>query len=130
MVTSSIGPGNALLLEIGTAEITGVFTGYGDRGRTAEEVAREAIAAAKRWLAAEVPVDEHLADQLLLPMALTCGGSFRTTEPSSHTRTNIEIIQRFLPLTFRVERENDLAWQITVEVNGVEQSNVLSRKGK
>ena len=42
----------------------------GAREGPAEAVAREAVEAAKGWLAADVPVDEHLADQLLLPMAL------------------------------------------------------------
>ena len=48
----------------------------------------EAVQAARTWLEAEVPVDEYLADQLLLPLALADGGSFRTTKPSLHATTN------------------------------------------
>jgi RNA 3'-terminal phosphate cyclase (ATP) len=73
------GPGNALVLEIETEHVTAVFTGFGERGRPAEDVAREAVEAAKLWLAADVPVDEYLADQLLLPVVLAGGGFFRTT---------------------------------------------------
>lgn len=41
------GPGNALMLEIQCEHLTAVFTGFGERGRPAEEVAREAVDAAK-----------------------------------------------------------------------------------
>ena len=42
-------------------------------------------------------MDEHLADQLLIPLLLTGGSQFRTTEPSLHTRTNAEVIGLFMP---------------------------------
>jgi RNA 3'-terminal phosphate cyclase (ATP) len=108
------GPGNALVLEIEAEHVTGVFTGFGERGRPAEEVAEEAITAAKAWLEAGVPVDEYLADQLLLPLALTGGGSFRTTKPSLHSTTNADVIQRFIAIPIRFGQESELAWRVTV----------------
>jgi RNA 3'-terminal phosphate cyclase (ATP) len=108
------GPGNALVLEFEAEHVTAVFTGFGERGRPAEEVAREAVEAAKIWLEADVPVDEHLADQLLLPMALARRGSFRTTKPSSHTTTNAGIIQRFLPVPISLMQENDCVWRVII----------------
>jgi RNA 3'-terminal phosphate cyclase (ATP) len=108
------GPGNAVVLEIEAEHGSAVFTGFGERGRPAEAVAQVAVAAASAWLAADVPVDEHLADQLLLPMALAGGGSFRTTKPSLHATTNAAIIQCFLPVPIRFEPESDLAWKVTV----------------
>jgi RNA 3'-terminal phosphate cyclase (ATP) len=39
---------------------------------------------ARRHLDADVPVGEHLADQILLSLAIAAGGSFRTL-PSPHT---------------------------------------------
>lgn len=108
------GPGNALVLEIKSEHVTGIFTGFGERGRPAEEVAQEAIAAAQGWLEANVPVDEYLADQLLLPLALAGGGLFRTTKPSRHTTTNAEVIHRFMPVPIQFEQESDLAWTVTV----------------
>jgi RNA 3'-terminal phosphate cyclase (ATP) len=109
-----VGPGNAVVLVIQTEHVAEVFTGFGERGRPAEEVARSAVEAAKAWLQADVPVDEHLADQLLIPLALAGGGSFRTTKPSLHTTTNAEVIQRFLPVPIKVEQESELAWRVTV----------------
>jgi RNA 3'-terminal phosphate cyclase (ATP) len=113
-VPNPLGPGNAVVLVIEAEQVTTVFTGFGERGRPAEEVAKSAVEAAKAWIESGVPVDEHLADQLLLPMALAGRGSFRTTKPSLHTTTNAEIIRRFLPVAIRVEPESDLVWRATV----------------
>jgi RNA 3'-terminal phosphate cyclase (ATP) len=101
-------------LAIETEHVTGVFTGFGERGRPAEEVATSAVQAAKTWLEAGVPVDEHLADQLLIPLVLAGAGSLRTTKPSLHTTTNAEVIQRFLPVPIRLQQESELAWRVTV----------------
>src|SRR5512140_545114 len=100
-----VGPGNAVVLAIEAEHVTEVFTGFGERGRPAEEVATSAVQAAKTWLEAGVPVDEHLADQILIPLVLAGRGSFRTTKPSLHTTTNAEAIQRFLPVPIRIEQE-------------------------
>jgi RNA 3'-terminal phosphate cyclase (ATP) len=108
------GPGNALLLELQTENVTAIFTGFGERGCSAEDVARQAIASARLWMSADVPMDEHLADQLLLPMALAGGGSFRTTQPSSHSMTNAAIIERFIPAAIRFEQETASAWRVTI----------------
>jgi len=61
-------------------------------------VAQAAVREAQDFLDAGVPVGPHLADQLLLPLALAGGGSFDTVEPTSHTRTNIEVLQKFLDI--------------------------------
>ena len=53
----------------------------------------------------QVPVDGHLADQLLLAMALAGGCSFRTVKPSLHSTTNASAIQRFLPVVIRFDQE-------------------------
>jgi len=98
------GPGNALVLEIEAESVTAVFTGFGESGRPAEEVAREAVEAAKIWLEADVPVDEHLADQSLLPMAFAGGVSFRTTKPSLHSTTNAAVIHRSCRFRFGLSK--------------------------
>nr|MDQ3367882.1 RNA 3'-terminal phosphate cyclase [Myxococcota bacterium] len=55
------------------------------------------------FLAAGVPVGELLDAQLLLPFALAGGGRFRCAPLSLHATTNIETIQRFVDVPFRVE---------------------------
>ena len=99
------GPGNLLTLEIHSEHVTEVFTGFGMKAVTAEAVADQAIQEARRYLAANVPVGEHLADQLLLPLALAGGGSFVTQSPTQHTRTNVDVIARFCAISNCDERD-------------------------
>jgi len=61
-------------------------------------VAYQAIEQALEWLASEAVAAEHLADQLLLPMALAGGGSFTTPRMTEHLQSNMAVIQRFLPV--------------------------------
>ncbi len=92
-------PGNYLLVRVVTEALTEAFAGIGRRGLRAEAVAEGVADAVGRYLAAEVPVGPHLADQLLLPLALAGGGEFLTVAPTGHTRTQLEVIRHFLPLT-------------------------------
>jgi RNA 3'-terminal phosphate cyclase (ATP) len=108
------GPGNVLLLELEYEQVTEVFTGFGVRGKPAEQVAESAVTEIQQYLASHAPVGEHLADQLLLPMALGPGGAFRTTSVTPHTRTNMDIIRLFLPVVFDVQHDAG-AWRVSVE---------------
>lgn len=100
----SPGPGNILLLEIEAEAVTEVFAGFGEKGVRAEEVAERALREMRRYLDAGVPVGEHLADQLLLPLALAGSGAFMTVPLSLHAMTQIELIPRFLDVRIAVER--------------------------
>lgn len=108
------GPGNILTIEVASQHVTEVFTGFGQRGVRSEAVAEAAVAELREYLAAGVPVGKHLADQLLLPMALAGGGSFTTLPLTRHSTTNIEIIGLFLdvPMTTRPDGKN--ACSVTV----------------
>jgi RNA 3'-terminal phosphate cyclase (ATP) len=108
------GPGNVLLLELQSEHVTEVFTGFGEVGVRAEAVAERAVAEARRYLAADVPVGPYLADQLLLPVALAGSGAYRTLPPTRHTTTNVEVIRRFLDVRIDVVRASDTAAEITV----------------
>ncbi|HEX6768837.1 MAG TPA: RNA 3'-terminal phosphate cyclase [Candidatus Binatia bacterium] len=103
---ASRGPGNTLFLEVESEQLTEIFTGFGQRKVRAETVAELAIDEAKRYLASEVAVAEHLADQLLLPMALMKGGVFTTLPLSPHSLTNIDTIGKFLPVKIQVHHDD------------------------
>ena len=103
----SIGPGNALLIAIAGNVVTEVVTAFGEKGVSAETVAHRACDEAERFLRADVPVGPHLADQLLIPMALGAGGTFRTLAVSDHTRTNADVIGQFLAAPISITRESD-----------------------
>jgi len=81
-----------------------IATSHGRKGYPAEDVADDALDALEDFLEADVPVGEHLADQLLLPLAVAGGGKFRCDDLSMHALTNIETIRQFLDVPIRNEK--------------------------
>ena len=57
---------------------------------------------------------EHLADQLLLPMALAGGGEFTTCAASDHVRTNAALIEKFVAVEIECKPAGDDRWKISV----------------
>lgn len=112
-VRNSPGPGNVLIIEMRYDHITEVFTGFGEPGVPAERVADKAVEQCRKHMAAGVPVGRHLADQLLIPMALAGSGRFRTIKPSKHTFTNIGVIRRFLDIEIAGQDTGD-AWEVKI----------------
>jgi RNA 3'-terminal phosphate cyclase (ATP) len=102
---NSSGPGNVVMVEVETAAVTEVFTSFGKMGLSAEKVAADVVSQVQAYLASEAAVCEHLADQLLLPMAMGGGGSFTTVQTSSHARTNMDVIAKFLSTEFTTEQK-------------------------
>lgn len=97
------GPGFALIAEVQSEHITESFTGFGERGVRAEQVADGVVDQVRDYLANTAPVAEYLTDQILLPLALAGSGGFCTAGLSRHARTNIDVIRQFLDVTFTVE---------------------------
>lgn len=93
---NDVGPGNVVCVTIASERITEVFTGFGERGIPAEVVAEQACKEARDYLATTAAAGPHLADQLILPMALCGGGSFTASSASSHLHTNVTVVERFL----------------------------------
>jgi RNA 3'-terminal phosphate cyclase (ATP) len=100
---NAISRGTAVMIEIQSEHLTEVFTRIGERGVRAEVIAEQAADEALDYLRTQAPVGEHLADQLLIPLALCGGGAFATTRVSLHTETNIEIIRKFLNVDIAVK---------------------------
>lgn len=98
------GPGNAVLLTLEHEHVTEVFAGFGAKMVRAEAVAAQAVKEARAYIGSGAAVGEHLADQLMLPMALAGGGSFTVSNVSQHAQTNAEVIARFLPVEIGFER--------------------------
>jgi len=110
----SKGPGNVLLIEIISDHVTEIVTSFGRRGLPAEKVAGQAATEARDYIRAGVPVGMHLADQLVLPLALAGGGSFVTMPPTGHLETNIAVITKFLPVAIHTDQVGPMAWKITI----------------
>lgn len=113
--TNALSPGNVLTIEIERAQLTEIITGIGERGVRAEMVAERAAAEALTYLESDAPVGPHLADQLLVPLALSRGGSYLTGPLSLHTTTNIEIIKKFLNVKIMSAPVEGGVWEIEVD---------------
>jgi RNA 3'-terminal phosphate cyclase (ATP) len=109
------GPGNVVTIEIECEKVTELFTGFGERGRPAEEVAYAAMIQAKHYLSSEACAGEYLADQLLLPMALAGGGAFTANTLSQHAKTNMDTIREFLPVEFTAREIAPRLWAVEVK---------------
>ncbi len=102
-VNDSAGPGNAVLLTAQFDHVCEISTGIAQMGKSAEAVAHGAAKGLKSYLASSAPVGAHLADQLLLPMALAGGGELHTLSVTNHLKTNMSLIELFLETRFVVE---------------------------
>jgi RNA 3'-terminal phosphate cyclase (ATP) len=82
-----------------TAEYEAVRAGFsalGAKGKPSEVVAEEAVAALLAHRDSGAALDQHLADQLVLPLALSGGtSSFSTERVSRHLMTNIWVLEQF-----------------------------------
>ena len=81
-------------------------------------MAEETVQQIREYLKSPAPVGEYLADQILLPLAMSAaqpyivrtkrGGSFRTHKLSRHTTTHIDLLRTLLPVKIEVmELESD-----------------------
>ncbi|HEV7842920.1 MAG TPA: RNA 3'-terminal phosphate cyclase [Pyrinomonadaceae bacterium] len=111
---NALSPGNVVMIEIRSQQLTEIITSVGERGVRAETVAERAALEAAGYLATGAPVGIHLADQLLIPLALAGGGSYTTGPLSLHTTTNIEIIQKFLDVEIKATPAGDDVWRIAI----------------
>ena len=114
---NSVGPGNMVSLQLSGERIVNVFDAYGQKNVSAEKVANKAIRMLQLFERAEVAVDEHLADQLLLPLVCGDGGEFTTSEPSQHLLTNISVIEAFIGKKIHLMKISDKVWQVEIKHN-------------
>lgn len=113
-VKNALGPGNVLLLQIKSDAVTETISGFGQRNVSAEGVAEMVAEEAQTYLDHGAPIGEHLADQLLVPMAIAGGGQFRTGKPSMHLTTNIETIKNFLDVPIAVAETSENDYTVTI----------------
>ncbi|MCK4282707.1 MAG: RNA 3'-phosphate cyclase, partial [Candidatus Brocadiae bacterium] len=80
-----------------------------ERGKPAEKVGREAAQLLKRAMESGACLDAHMADQILPYLALA-GGTSRVSVAgiTEHCRTNIWVIEQFLPARFQADEQRGL----------------------
>ena len=105
----SVSPGAGLFLVAKYEHCRAGFCILGKKGKTSEQVAEEAV---QKFLTfhqkSKAVLDEHLTDQLILPMALSGrSGVFYAEKLSSHTLTNLWVVEQFLGPVARVNKKNN-----------------------
>jgi len=96
----AVSKGTMLLVSATFERGRACYFGLGEIRKRAEKVADEACRDLGRFLASDATVDEHLADQLLIPLAFCDGESvFRPPVVTQHLVTNAEVIGEFWPAT-------------------------------
>lgn len=114
VLIDSVGPGNVISLRCITDAYVAMFDAFGEKNVSAEKVATKAISAFKKYERSQVPVCEHLADQLIIPMALGGGGAFMTEKPSGHLLTNVQVVKQIAGLDIAINQVSDDAWLVEV----------------
>jgi len=114
-VKDAHGPGNALMVILESEHVTEVFTGFGERGVASEVVAKSVIKPVREYQASGMPVGRYLADQLMIPMALSGGGEFMTLPLTLHSTTNIEVIRKFMNVEVTVDIIDNKKQHVIIE---------------
>ena len=102
----SPGTGTVVFLAAEYEHAVAGLSSLGERGKPAEKVAEEACREFIAHHQSGACLDQHLADQLILPLALSPGPSaFTTCEITQHLLTNVWVVEQFLDVRFEIEGE-------------------------
>lgn len=89
-------PGAGIFVTAEYENVRAGFSALGAKGKPSERVAEEAVAALLAHHETHTSLDQHLADQLVLPLALTGeASSFTVERVSCHLTTNAWVIEQF-----------------------------------
>ena len=118
VVRQNEGPGNALMVTLSHANVCELFTQFGEKGVTSEQVAQALAREVRDYESSTAALGPHLADQWALPLALAVwrrGGeaAYTCTELTDHATTNFAMITRFLPVRFETA-QIDKGWRVSV----------------
>ena len=108
------GRGVACLVEAKFQNGSELTSSFGEQGVSAEKVGRRAGKLMHDFIGTGAAVGRHLADQLLLPLALAGGGSFTTMAPDDHLSTNVSVIEKFLDVAIRTHDRGKGLWEVSV----------------
>ena len=93
----------------------GGFTSLGRKGLPADQVAETAVAQFLAFARSGITVDEHLADQLMIPAALAQGTTRYTTHRlTRHALTNADLLRQWLDVSIHIDGELDQPAEIIV----------------
>ena len=101
---ASPGPGNCCFAQLDFDSASVVVSGVGSYNRSRKAVANDVVSQVKRFLNSGAAVEEHLADQLLVPLAVLLGRHGGAPEElgmaigkeTLHYTTNSDVIAKFM----------------------------------
>lgn len=107
--------GAALFLAAEYEHVRVGFNSVGARGKSSEAVAEDAAAALLAHMRSGAALDRHLADQILLPLALAGAPSVFTCEATTrHLKTNAWVIEQFGVARVLIKERADASAHLTV----------------
>ena len=111
----SPGPGAAVFLLVGCENVRAGFSAIGERGKPMEAVVGAACEDLLAWFHSGAACEEHLADQLALPVALTPGLSrWTTSRATEHLRTVLWVLPQFLDVKASLTENADGTGAVSV----------------
>jgi len=99
----TLSPGSSIFINAIFENCRMGFSALGKRGKKAEDVGEEAAKELKGQMASHACFDENMADQIIPYMALAGGSKISVAKVTNHCRTNIWVIEKFLPVKFDVK---------------------------
>ena len=111
----SFGQGTFIFLRTDRERCPAGFSAIGARGKPAEKVGEEAARAFLGYAASGACLEPHLADQIALYLAMTKGTSaFTTSAITQHLLTNLQVIERFLGISYTIEGDLDKPGKVVI----------------
>ncbi len=101
---NAICPGTGITLWAETENSIIGADSLGEKGKSSEQVGKEAAKELVKEYCKGV-VDSYTADQLLPYFAIARGGKLKTSRISMHVKTNCQIIEMFLPVSFEIDEK-------------------------
>jgi RNA 3'-terminal phosphate cyclase (ATP) len=92
----SVSPGAGIFVTADYQASRAGFTALGEKGKPAERVAEEVVDAILAFDRSGAAIDKHLADQLILPLAVAGqAATLAVEEITQHTLTNLWVVEQF-----------------------------------
>lgn len=106
----STGVGVSIWAKSDTGAVISSGTVIGEKGTPSEKVGRMAAENIIKYIQNEIPVGNYLSDQLIPLLGyIKSPSTLKVSEVTSHSRTNLELISRFIPREYNIDEYKNYA---------------------
>jgi RNA 3'-phosphate cyclase len=77
----------------------------GELGKPAEKIGEDCAKFLMKQIDSNACLDEHMADQILIYMALASSSEISVAEITNHCKTTMWVIEKFLPVKFKINEK-------------------------